>query len=67
MIRSARCKYVAFRERARAEQLFDLDTDPGEVVNLVTREGARPILDQHRAMLAGWMRSTGDEFRRSSH
>lgn len=63
MVRSSRYKYVAFREGARAEQLFDLDTDPGEVVNLVPRQSARPILDQHRTMLASWMRSTGDEFR----
>ncbi|MEP7363679.1 MAG: sulfatase-like hydrolase/transferase [Acidobacteriota bacterium] len=65
MIRTGRYKYVVFRQGARAEQLFDLDTDPGEVVNLAANETARPVLDRHRAMLAEWMRSTGDNFQRT--
>jgi hypothetical protein len=65
MVRSPRYKYVAFRSGARSEQLFDLDTDPGEVVNLAADPAARPLLDSHREMLAQWSRQTGDGFART--
>ncbi|MCU0229477.1 MAG: sulfatase-like hydrolase/transferase, partial [Bryobacterales bacterium] len=38
MIRTARHKYVVFNHGDRPEQLFDLDADPGEVLNLASRE-----------------------------
>lgn len=65
MVRSPRYKYVAFRSGARSEQLFDLDTDPGEVVNLAADPAARPLLDSHREMLAQWSRQTADGFART--
>ncbi len=62
MIRTARHKYVVFNHGARPEQLFDLDTDPGEVLNLATREEAHQELIRHRALLRAWIRQTSDDF-----
>jgi arylsulfatase A-like enzyme len=66
MIRTARYKYIVFNNGARPEQLFDLDTDPGEVLNLATRPEAQPELDRHRALLRAWIRETTDDFRMPS-
>lgn len=62
MIRTARHKYVVFNSGARPEQLFDLDSDPGEVLNLAMREESRQELIRHRALLRAWIRQTSDDF-----
>lgn len=58
MVRSARYKYVKFRSGGGAEQLFDLETDPGEVENLAGREST--VLAEHRKMLKEWAAETAD-------
>jgi arylsulfatase A-like enzyme len=63
MIRTARHKYVVFNGGARPEQLFDLDTDPGEVLNLAARPEGQAELDRHRAILRAWIRETQDDFK----
>lgn len=63
MIRTARHKYVVFNGGARPEQLFDLDADPGEVLNLAARPEGQAELDRHRAILRAWIRETKDDFR----
>lgn len=63
MIRTARHKYVVFNGGARPEQLFDLDTDPGEVLNLAARPEGQAELDRHRAILRAWIRTTRDDFK----
>jgi arylsulfatase A-like enzyme len=63
MIRTARYKYVVFNNGSRPEQLFDLESDPGEVRNLAGSK--RKIVAEHRALLVRWMKDTGDEFDRS--
>lgn len=63
MIRTARHKYIVFNSGARPEQLFDLDTDPGEVLNLAPHPEAQPELHRHRALLRAWIRETNDDFR----
>jgi len=63
MIRTARHKYVVFNGGARPEQLFDLDTDPGEVLNLAARPEGQAELDRHRAILRAWIRETRDDFK----
>ena len=58
MVRSGRYKYVKFRSGGGGEQLFDLETDPGEVDNLAARESA--VLNGHRKMLREWAAETAD-------
>ncbi|MCC6294136.1 MAG: sulfatase-like hydrolase/transferase [Bryobacterales bacterium] len=65
MVRSERYKYIVFRTGERAEQLFDLQKDPGEVVNLAGESSAKQELERHRAMLSEWSRKTGDGFARA--
>lgn len=63
MIRTARHKYVVFNGGARPEQLFDLETDPGEVLNLAAHAEGQAELDRHRAILRAWIRETRDDFK----
>lgn len=63
MIRTRRYKYAAFNSGARAEQLFDLELDPGETRNLARSAQAASILEEHRGLLAAWLKDTGDSFR----
>lgn len=62
MIRTARHKYVVFNGGERPEQLFDLDADPGEVLNLAYRPEGEEELLRHRALLRNWIRTTQDDF-----
>jgi uncharacterized sulfatase len=43
-----------------AEELYDTETDPHEVVNLATRPSEHARLERFRAVLAAWMKATGD-------
>jgi arylsulfatase A-like enzyme len=60
MLRTKRYKYVRFNSGARAEQLFDLELDPGETFNLARRGGG--VLEDHRRLLNEWLSKTGDRF-----
>jgi arylsulfatase A-like enzyme len=60
MLRTERYKYIAFNSGERREQLFDLATDPGECVNLMSRDPQ--TLAGHRALLRAWVRDTRDDF-----
>ena len=62
MIRTRHHKYVRFNSGARAEQLFDLDADPGETFNLARRGGT--LLQAHRQLMNDWLSKTGDSFAR---
>lgn len=62
MIRTARYKYIAHNTGQRAEQLFDLLTDPGETRNLVNEAEAKGVLRQHRQLLQTELLRTGDSF-----
>lgn len=62
MVRSRRFKYCVYNEGERRESLVDLETDPGEMVNLARDPKYGEILRQHRAMLAAWQQDTGDRF-----
>ena len=60
MVRSARYKYVLYELGPVREQLFDMQADPGEMVNLADCHPLKDVLKQHRAYLRGWMAETGD-------
>jgi arylsulfatase A-like enzyme len=62
MLRSQRYKYCVYNEGDQRESLVDLQTDPGETVNLAGEARYRDILERHRAMLARWQRSVKDRF-----
>lgn len=59
---SDRYKYVVYHWGKNREQLFDLQADPGEMLNLAVDGRCRPILDDHRRRLADWCRLTSDPF-----
>jgi len=62
MVRSARHKYIRYNEGEPAEQLFDLELDPGETRDLTLDENAGEILAAHRRMLDEYIVRTGDSF-----
>jgi N-acetylglucosamine-6-sulfatase len=63
-VRTAGWKYIRYPhgdgepDRHKAE-LYDLSTDPGELVNLVDRPGSAPIVKNLQAELAKLMAATG--------
>lgn len=64
MVRTQRYKYIAHRAGKNREQLFDLQRDPGEMVNLAVEARFKDVLNEHRARLAQWCVSAGDLFGR---
>ena len=64
MLRSARYKYIRYSQGDPAEQLFDLELDPGETRDLAHAGGAMEVLDAHRRMLNDYIAETGDGFPR---
>ena len=62
MVRSARWKYVVYDHGDRREQLFDMDTDPGEMHNLAKDPACAKELKRHRQWLKEWCQRTGDSF-----
>lgn len=62
MVRTARYKYVLFAQGDNREQFFDMETDPGELKNLVGDASLRGELQRHRNLLRQWMADTNDSF-----
>ena len=62
MVRSARFKYMAFERGRNREQLFDLESDPGEMKNIASNPDYADILQQHREYLRAWCIQTNDIF-----
>ena len=60
MLRTHRFKYCIYDEGTCREQLFDLDTDPGEMINLAVQSEHRDTLRQHRETLTRWAEDTED-------
>lgn len=61
---SSKYKYVIYRTGEYREQLFDLDADCGEMVNLAPHKDYMDLLCQHRNYLYEWCLETGDHFGR---
>lgn len=57
MVRTERYKYCVYAHGEHRESLVDLETDPGEMVNLSRNPAFREVLLEHRARL----RKFGDE------
>lgn len=62
MVRSDRYKYIVYRWGQYREELFDLEIDPFEHVNLAVEMRYKAILEQHRAYLRNWCLETNDDF-----
>jgi choline-sulfatase len=67
MIRTDRYKYIAFADGERREQLFDEETDPGEIRNLVDDPRMVDVLARHRRLLEQWMAASGDLVGKGTH
>ena len=61
-IRTERYKYVVYHEQRHNEQLFDLEADPGEMVDLAESADHADVLERHRDLLLEWCEETGDTF-----
>ena len=62
MLRTQRYKYVLFSTGERPEMLFDLETDPGEMHNLVGDQKYHNVLVEHRQLLRQWLTDTKDDY-----
>lgn len=62
MVRSKRFKYCVFDVGNRRESLVDMESDPGEMVNLAGKKEYGQELERHRHYLAEWCRETHDSF-----
>ena len=49
-----------FAPRKPAEELYDTETDPYEIVNLAEHRSEQSRLDRFRVVLDAWMKDTGD-------
>lgn len=56
MIRTPKYKYVLYDTGRNREQLYDMETDRGEMCNLAIEKKYENILKQHREMLTEWMK-----------
>jgi arylsulfatase A-like enzyme len=62
MVRTLRYKYVAYEGGQDREQLFDMEVDPGEMVNLAVSNRFADVLQHHRELLRSWCKETGESF-----
>lgn len=57
MVRTSRYKYILYDKGLYREQLYDMENDRGEMVNLAVDSRYRHIVEEHRAMLREWMQT----------
>lgn len=62
MVRSQRYKYVVHVVGPNREMLFDMEQDPGEMLNLAVESRYQPVLEQHRKLLYQWCLTHKDNF-----
>lgn len=65
MVRTEKYKYCAYSWGRYREQLFDMENDAGETVNLAVNSRHSEILQKHRALLAEWIADT--DYRVKAH
>jgi N-sulfoglucosamine sulfohydrolase len=52
---------IFFGDKKPPEELYDLEKDPHEIHNLAENPGFSEVVENHRKLLAGWIRRTGDK------
>jgi arylsulfatase A-like enzyme len=62
MVRTERYKYIAHSWGHYREQLFDMEQDPVETINLAVESRFAGVLQQHRDLLRAWCVQTSDRF-----
>lgn len=62
MVRTPRYKYAVYEKGRPREQLFDMDRDRGEMVNLAVDAAHEDVLEEHRERLLEWCLETDDQF-----
>lgn len=60
MLRTDRYKYCVYERGDQREQLFDMEADPGETINLAVKAEHQDTLNQHRQRVAQWAVETSD-------
>lgn len=60
MLRTKSLKYIIYDNGEDREQLFDLDKDPGEMLNLASKKKFKKQLNKHRELLTQWAKETHD-------
>ena len=58
MVRTPRYKYVLYDKGLYREQLYDMENDRGETVNLAVESRYEDILNQMREILRNWLKTT---------
>ena len=64
MIRTKKYKYVVFPASGaaeKAEMLFDMESDPGEMKNLASDAALASELQRHRKLLDQWKKTTEED------
>ena len=61
MLRSQQYKYCLYTLDLAEEELYDLQADPGEMINLAKDPALRDVVLEHRADLAEWTTAQNDE------
>ena len=54
MVRTRNYKYIVYDKGKYREQLYDMNKDRGEMINLAVEKKYKNILDQHRKLLNEW-------------
>ena len=62
MLRTDQYKYTIYNKGETREQLFDMEKDPGETINLAVDKDFLPDLNRHRQLLTNWAKETNDDF-----
>ena len=60
MLRTEKYKYCIYDNGEKREQLFDMEKDPGEMINLVYEKKFVNVLKEHRKLMAEWAKDTND-------
>lgn len=62
VVRTEKYKYIIYNWGRYREQLFDMETDYGEMINLAVNDKYANILNDHRNRLRKWCRERKDKF-----
>ena len=65
-VRTEHYKYIVYDKGQHREQLYNMDTDRGEMRNLAIESKYKDVLLQHRALLYTWMKEIGADMGKHS-